>query len=334
MSSEKFNPAFLPISGPDELIAAQTPHGGELYFTTDTQKIYLGMSDGKKLLMGYDTGIFYGEKEIPKNLTGSPANPNVSFYLNEITGDRLPLVGDLILNIDGCFYKVTNVIDEYSVMTKRLTLQGTGSGGGGSSDGPSDDNYTVSIKDGVYDHVFSSATDHMYVEFMGNYKGTDDNCITKVTFSIKRKDIVDDEPFCTVINDYSFNNWHRIDLIDYKHLFNQNRTTVVMTAFDKYGLPRTPAMDLTIRIVELSIEKTMDNLIYTESKDYTYACQVSGATQGVSKKWRVYNFYEEKKPDVSVLEIIEEDISVNDEGNLTAGLNLDGLSHGNYIMTV
>ena len=336
MSSEKFNPAFLPVSGPNELVSAQKPLGGELYFTTDTQKIYLGMADGKKLLMGYDTGIFYGEKEIPKNLTGTPADPNVSFYLNEISGDRLPLVGDLILNIDGCFYKVTNVIDEYSVMTKRLTLQGTGSGGGGGTgDGTSSaDNYTVGIKDGIYDHVFSSATDHMYVEFMGNYRGTDDNCITQVTFSVKRNGVVEDEPFYTVTNDYSFNNWHRIDLIDYKHLFNQNRTTVVMSVFDKYGLLRTPAKDLTIRIVELSISKTVDNLIYTEKKDYTYACQVSGATQGISKKWRVYNFYEEKKPDISVLEIIEEDIDVNDEGNLTAGLDLTGLSHGNYIMTV
>ena len=336
MSSEKFNPAFLPVSGPNELIAAQKPLGGELYFTTDTQKIYLGTSDGKKILMGYDTGIFYGEKEIPKNLTGTPADPNVSFYLNEISGDRLPLVDDLILNIDGCFYKVTDVIDEYSVMTKRLTLQGTGSGGGGGTgDNPSSaDNFTVSIKDGVYDHVFSSATDHMYVEFMGNYRGTDDNCITQVTFSIKRNGVVEDEPFYVVTNDYSFNSWHRIDLIDYIDLFNQNRTTVVMTAYDKYGLPRTPQKDLTIRIVELSISKTMDDLIYSESKDYTYACQVSGATQGISKKWRVYNFYEEKKPDVSVLEIIEEDMDVNDEGNLTAGLNLAGLSHGNYIMTV
>lgn len=336
MSSEKFNPAFLPISGPNELIAAQTPHGGELYFTTDTQKIYLGTPEGKKILMGYDTGIFYGTKEIPKNLTGTPADPNVSFYTNEIKGDRLPLVDDLILNIDGCFYQVTDVIDEYSVMTKRLTLQGTGGGGGsGTGDGTtSTDNYTVGIKDGVYDHVFSSATDHMYVEFMGNYRGTDDNCITQVTFSIKRNGVIEDEPFYTVTNDYSFNNWHRIDLIDYIGLFNQNRTTVVMSTFDKYGLLRTTQKDLTIRIVELSISKTMDDLIYSESKDYTYACQVSGATQGISKKWRVYNFYEEKKPDISVLEIIEEDIDVNDEGNLTAGLDLTGLSHGNYIMTV
>ena len=39
MSSEKFNPAFLPVSGPNELVSAQKPLGGELYFTTDTQKI-------------------------------------------------------------------------------------------------------------------------------------------------------------------------------------------------------------------------------------------------------------------------------------------------------
>jgi hypothetical protein len=44
-------------------------------------------------------------------------------------------VDDLILNIDGCFYRVTGIEDEEIIRTERLTLQGTGTGGGGGSGG-------------------------------------------------------------------------------------------------------------------------------------------------------------------------------------------------------
>jgi hypothetical protein len=72
--------------------------------------------------MGYETGIFYGLKEIPVDGSGNAPDPDVIFVSNEIEGNRLPNVKDLILNQDGCFYRVTTLIDEFTVKTTRLTL--------------------------------------------------------------------------------------------------------------------------------------------------------------------------------------------------------------------
>jgi hypothetical protein len=53
------------------------------------------------------------------------------------------LQNDLILNSDGCFYRVESVSEE-SIATVRLTLQGTGGGGGGSSSGSST-SYSINV---------------------------------------------------------------------------------------------------------------------------------------------------------------------------------------------
>jgi hypothetical protein len=52
----------------------------------------------------------------------------------------IPNINDLILNDDGCFYKVLEIQGEgfeTILNTEKLTIAGTGGGGGGSSDSPS-----------------------------------------------------------------------------------------------------------------------------------------------------------------------------------------------------
>ena len=56
---------------------------GHLYFTVDTQKIFLGMSNGEKISMGGNTGIFYGVKKIEYPDDGNAPNPEVVFVLSE-----------------------------------------------------------------------------------------------------------------------------------------------------------------------------------------------------------------------------------------------------------
>jgi hypothetical protein len=75
------------------------------------------------------TGFYYGTKEIPKDNSGAKPDPNVNFHITEIEGSTIPEIDDLILNIDGCFYRVKG-IEEDTIKTLRLTLQGTGGGGG------------------------------------------------------------------------------------------------------------------------------------------------------------------------------------------------------------
>jgi hypothetical protein len=116
MSNNKQIP-FRAVRGTDEAIQRYGGQEGYLYFATDTRKTYLEVEDSKKILMGQDVEVFYGTKDLPKDNSGKPLNPEVFFHLTEVEGDRLPLVNDLILNKDGCFYRVDKVLDAYNVRT-------------------------------------------------------------------------------------------------------------------------------------------------------------------------------------------------------------------------
>jgi hypothetical protein len=63
-ASEKLGPHFKPVRITEKKLNESTINDGYVYFTTDTQKIFLGLADGKKISMGGNTGIFYGQKEI------------------------------------------------------------------------------------------------------------------------------------------------------------------------------------------------------------------------------------------------------------------------------
>ena len=127
---------FYPVQCSERTLQGLTPQEGHVYFTTDSKKIYLARrnTDQSMILdsMCSSTGFYYGTKEIQYDNTGNTPDPNVIFSLDEIEGDGIPLIDDLILNVDGCFYRVKNVdVDIDEVRTERLTLQGSGVGGGG-----------------------------------------------------------------------------------------------------------------------------------------------------------------------------------------------------------
>jgi hypothetical protein len=67
-------------------------------------------------------GFYYGKKDIEYDNSGNEPDPNVLFSIDEIEGDKLPEVDDLILNKDGCFYRVKEILDENTAQTTRLTL--------------------------------------------------------------------------------------------------------------------------------------------------------------------------------------------------------------------
>ena len=115
--TEKNTPkSFIPVRTTEKKLETMDIQNGYLYFTIDTNKIYLGMEDGKKLSMGGNTGIFYGKKEIEYPTNGTQPDSKVEFFLDEveeyseIEGNRLPQINDLILNIDGCFYRVIDIL--------------------------------------------------------------------------------------------------------------------------------------------------------------------------------------------------------------------------------
>lgn len=144
------------------------------------------MPNGKKISMGGNTGIFYGKKEIDYPNDGNPIDPVVEFTLDEIVenseieGSRLPLIDDLILNIDGCFYRVMDIISPTTVTTNRITLQGSGIGpGGGEGSGSASLRIIVSSSSGGY---YSSDASSMPI-IVTAYSSDTENYISNVECS-------------------------------------------------------------------------------------------------------------------------------------------------------
>jgi hypothetical protein len=207
------------------------------------------MEDGKKLSMGGNTGIFYGKKEIEYPTNGTKPDSKVEFFLDEveeyseIEGNRLPQIDDLILNIDGCFYRVMDILDEKSVSTNRITLQGTGGGGGvGPGGGSSTLILNVSSLTGGY---YSSGVTSIPISVMA-LSSDETNYISKIECSLDAKF---SDVFLTKIVQIPMETPYELDLIAQKDNFSAFGTKVYIRITDKYGITRSEYY--TIRIVTL-----------------------------------------------------------------------------------
>ena len=275
--------------------------------------------------------IVYGNKDIEYENSGIEPDPNVTFYISELEKPEVPLVDDLILNKDGCFYKVMSA-DENLIETIRLTLQGTGTGTGGSGGGGSNGGtWSINVPNGT--NVYSSATESIDIEFIGYYSGDDDNYINNITFSIGGP-VSDTNPAFYEINKYySFNAVHSVNLYDYIHLFGATATTVYINATDKYGITRNKKF--TIQVVNLSLSAERDKIIKSNENIYTYKCKVGGARTGIVNKKLVFNIYANDNTNIPLMPTIEDtSIANNHIGSWSSSLQLDELKHGVYNLEV
>ena len=122
---------FRPVKCTEAALANLTAVQGYVYFATDTKKIFFG-NNGEFVPMGGNSGFYYGHKAF-----SDPAD--LSFTIDDIDGNNLPNVGDLIINVstnierDG-FYRVLEIVSSTEVNTAYLPIGG-GGGGGASSGG-------------------------------------------------------------------------------------------------------------------------------------------------------------------------------------------------------
>lgn len=332
MSNNKQIP-FRAVRGTDEAIQRYGGEEGYLYFATDTRKTYLEVEDSKKILMGQDVEVFYGTKDLPKDNSGKPLNPEVFFHLVEVEGDRLPLVNDLILNKDGCFYRVDKVLDAYNVRTQRLTLQGTGSGGGGGGGGGGSSNFSISFSNPVGNYAFSSESEEMSVGVVGNRENPGDNYLSRIAFFMGDVDIetTDVEPFHQEVGPLEFNIMHPINLAPYKNLFNANNTTVTVAIYDKYGDVRDAT--IKVRLITIALTERESTLIPATTNTLQFKCNLIGGTSGVSNKKLTYTFYKEEDLEKSVLSL-EYNLNTNDTDVITKNLDISSLYHGIYVLKV
>ncbi len=133
---------FRPYRGKESDILSKAYNDGYVYFATDTKKIYLDANGQSKLAMGGTSGIYYGNMELEE--TPDEGQKEFEFSVFDIDGNEgnpnptVPNENDLILNKDGCFYRVTsitNVAGEITISTTKLTVAGSGGGGTGSGPG-------------------------------------------------------------------------------------------------------------------------------------------------------------------------------------------------------
>ena len=114
---------FRVIRGSENNINQIGYKDGQVYFATDTKKIYLDAKN-QRIPMGGNTGIYYGNANFD-NMTG----PEFFFNFTDIEGTNIPNVNDLILNSDGSFYKVIEIyLDTFEIKTEKLTIAGSGGG--------------------------------------------------------------------------------------------------------------------------------------------------------------------------------------------------------------
>ena len=287
---QQLDPKSSPLTlykGPEHIVkgsvedmheAFQHLEDGRMYFAVDTKKIYVDCdfttSDGDvvrdRISFGGNNGIFYGRKTFTENQI---ENKEFWFVFEngdlEDNRDDVPVEDDLILNSDGCFYRVTQVrigtIDEtvidsegnstiqpsaelYTIIEcKKLTIAGSGTGGnnGGTSStitASKDPNQvlniiksmkTIPVGFRVIDSVADATIDiNIYVN--SSYVGTR---------TVRPS-----------------NEFQTIDLYRYVDYFNVNAANTVMLQFkDEYDT--TTAFTIrNLMLIELKIELEGSNL--------------------------------------------------------------------------
>jgi hypothetical protein len=275
---------FRPVKCTEEKMSNMIPVDGYVYFTTDTQKLFLG-HESDFMEMCASKGFYYGQKNIEIDNSGNEPDPVVDFYSDEIEGEKLPEIDDLILNIDGCFYRVTDILDEETVRTTRLTLQVTGGGGGGGGG-----DVTANLRISHYGGQSKYFSKEAKIAELGviAYSSDSSNYISSIECSL-------DKNFDTkflIINNLT----HALETPYYVNIANQlskissRGTKVYLRVADKYGSTRE--INYTVTIASLQLTTNQAKLFGVNGNNFDYRCDVGGSLD-LERRAIVYEMYNE-----------------------------------------
>ena len=327
---------FKPIRCTEQQVKETTPINGAVYFTTDTQKIYIGLED-KTLQLYNNHNFFYANLKMPTNNSGNQPDPNVNFLLNDIEGEKIPVEQDLILNIaDGCFYKVDTVIDNSVFKTTRLTIQGTGGGGGGSSDGPTGvpSLRISSTQGGEFPFRYFSAEAKTAIIDVKAFSSDATNILTQVecSFDADFRNIFYAEygieiPMEQVISINIADQIPKMSTVD--------DNLIYIRVIDKYGTDRD--FYYTIKIAQIKLTTKVDPLfsvVDDNEDDIRYSCSIT-STKGLTDRKIICQLYD--KDGIIVPEWGSQlEYSLKDS-DVSASIRLDkifNVPHGDYTLKV
>jgi urease accessory protein UreE len=245
--------------------------------------------------------------------------------MSEIKNGELLEPDDLILNEDGCFYRVDEIIDEDLIKTVRLTLQGTGGGGtGGGTTDPSA-NFRVAHSGGKVRYFSSQATE-ANIGFVG-YSSDTTNFISSVALSFN-------SDFSNIVYSQDYPNGlvldtgHNINIASYLSKISDSGTRLYLKITDKYGTERS--LSYTIYAITLKLTTNEKELIgITDSDKFDYTCNVGA--NGIEGRIINYKFYNSNN---ELVETLTTELSTSDINNLFKTLSLSSLSHGVYTLKV
>jgi hypothetical protein len=276
--------------------------------------------------MGGNSGIYYANRVITEDEEILETTV-FSFLPEDIEGDQIPNVDDLILNShDGCFYRVRDVAEDGSELTcERLTVAGSGgpSGpGGGTTPGVSIPVVNDTIKEERY---FVTNQGAMNFQFYCTSQSTEGNKIDRIEYYIGTQTIASDD------KGYEFNETITFDISPYvKLLSTAQKNTLAIKVIDIYG-NESKRKNIYFYLVELNLSSTFNNIkdIVDETTINYYCVPTGGA--GLNNRYIRVTLAPIDNQNQFVVNTTEEVKNTNRE--IPVLIDVNGIcSHGVYVL--
>ena len=125
---------FRPVQGPEEKIKEYPQSDGYFYVATDTGRVYLDTATENKMPIGSSgVQVIYGTDNTVEIEYDADENPVAYLILLSKLSITNCHIDDLILNLDGCFYRILGFVlnenREECARCEKLTVAGAGGGG-------------------------------------------------------------------------------------------------------------------------------------------------------------------------------------------------------------
>lgn len=121
---------ILPIRAIESVVTGMPYQDGAIYFTTDTNKIYLDVKGTRHLMGGSSSGIAYASGNDSTIVKRSEDDSDKTYLISASALDNpniIPIADALIINSDGRFFRVVSVEDT-TITAVLLAVSGSGSG--------------------------------------------------------------------------------------------------------------------------------------------------------------------------------------------------------------
>ena len=293
------SPALQLIRGQDEYIKNLPTQDGRLAFAVDSKKIYLdcdfkdphGIEHKGLLSFGGNTGIYFGVKIFA---TDEIENSIFNFIFPDdfdSNNDESPEKDDIIINTDGCFYRVTDIEENENIIiiTNKLTV--AGGGGGGSSSG------IIVARDPDQSYNIIAANNSIPIGF----KVTDTLEDTHIDVEVTINDV-----YAGTFRDVIQNEFSTIELKSYKTFFTKNENNTIKLRFVNEYDHAAQLIYRNIKLIDLDLK-----IASFESVVKTPVATFNLQPYGIKSMYKKYYNIELTIPGYLTPEITKEEITDN-----------------------